>query len=372
MPAYHISEYAGASGYSMGSKEDNITNKNMLSQQAMTKSYIEIDGQWEETGVGITTWNNEWTYKFNNGSDEALPNNDSKIWRKHKSFIWDGETNDNGTYNGFDGDDDSFNWGVSNTIVETVQTNPEWKNVSTTTLYDHYSMPLEVRDINNNYASTKMGDDDTKIMHTSNSKYLESIYAGGEYDDEAQVSVHNLRTTDQAHTGTYGIKTYSSNYYFKAKYKNNEFRSGYYKLSVWVHKDTYQNLVIKFEGGTTVSSRQLNGEVKFAGDWVLMNDYQYLNEGYGDVDVCLLSNTGSPVIIDDIRIHPVSSSMTSYVYNEWDELEALLGANNLATKFKYDSQGRLMKTYQEVIDATGVTGGFKLIKENDYNYRLQQ
>ena len=175
VPAYTIPEY-GIGSYSMGSKVDNSTNKNMLTQQAMSKTYIEVAGQWEETGVGISTWNNQWNYTNTDGSiteDTNIPAN-QKIWRKHKSFIWDGELNADGTYLGFVGEDDNFNWGVADAGSETVQPNPKWKNTSTTTLYDHYSMPLEARDINGNYAATKMGDSDTsKVLVTSNAAYSE-------------------------------------------------------------------------------------------------------------------------------------------------------------------------------------------------------
>jgi YD repeat-containing protein len=72
-------------------------------------------------------------------------------------------------------------------------------------------------------------------------------------------------------------------------------------------------------------------------------------------------------------IRPVASSITGYVYNEWDELTAIIGNNGLATKFEYDAAGRLIKTYSEVIDdsANGVTGGFKLVKTNGYHYKDQ-
>src|SRR5690606_31386389 len=64
IPAY--TKY-GTGDYSMGSKEDNPTNYNMLTQEAMSKTYIKVGGQWKETGVGITTWNNQWDYMNVNG-----------------------------------------------------------------------------------------------------------------------------------------------------------------------------------------------------------------------------------------------------------------------------------------------------------------
>src|SRR5690606_11794566 len=50
-PAYTVTTYNPAVGYGMGAKVDNSTNKNMLTQTAMSKSYIEDNGEWKITGV---------------------------------------------------------------------------------------------------------------------------------------------------------------------------------------------------------------------------------------------------------------------------------------------------------------------------------
>lgn len=384
VPAYTIPEY-GLGSYSMGSKVDNITNKNMLSQEAMTKTYIDDSGTWKETGVGISTWNNEWIYPTPSVTSETVTNPLQKIWRKHKSFIWDGETNEDGTYLDFTGDDDNFDWTVGSignnafgqpVLNETTQANLKWKNISTTTLYDHYSMPLEQRDINNNYSITKMTDNNTKIALSVNSQYYESCYTGAEYYVtganrlDAQVNGYAwLRKTAFAHTGDYSLAITPSDNSFGGVLKKGQHKVGTYKISAWIHKNNYVNAKVKI--GTSGALTDFNGEVNFAGDWVLMNHYYNRTNNAGDIMFMIASANGT-IYVDDFRIHPIASTMTSYVYNEWDELVSILGGNNLATKFEYDSQGRLTKTYQEVIDAPGVTGGFKLVKENDYNYRLQQ
>jgi hypothetical protein len=383
--AYTIAEYNPLAGYGMGSKVDNITNKNMLSQQAMGKSYVEVDGEWQETGVGITTWNNQWIYPTQSVTPETITNPLQKIWRKHKSFIWDGETNVDGTYDDFVGDDDNFNWTVGSignnpfgqpVLNETVQTNPKWKNIATTTKYDHYSMPLEFRDINNNYSITKMTDNNTKIGLSVNSQYYESCYTGAEYyvsgENRLDAQVRGssgLRTTAFAHTGDYSLALTPIGNDFGGVLKGRQHKVGKYKMSVWVHKNNYQNAKIKVGYSGTLTD--FNGEVNIAGDWVLMNHYYNRTDNSGDIILMVACASGT-IYVDDFRIHPVESTMTSYVYNEWDELVSILSSNNLATKFEYDSQGRLIKTYQEVIDSPSATGGFKLIKENDYNYRLQQ
>ncbi|MFK7747822.1 MAG: hypothetical protein AB8B65_05505, partial [Kordia sp.] len=71
----------------------------------------------------------------------------------------------------------------------------------------------------------------------------------------------------------------------------------------------------------------------------------------------------------DYRIHPISSSMATYVYNQWDELSYILDGNNLGTYYEYDTAGRLIRTSKEVIDNASVTGGFKKVSESNYNYK---
>ncbi|MEX0313725.1 MAG: hypothetical protein AB3N18_06075, partial [Allomuricauda sp.] len=81
-------------------------------------------------------------------------------------------------------------------------------------------------------------------------------------------------------------------------------------------------------------------------------------------------NSSSTIYVDDFRLHPVTAAMNTFVYNQWDELTHVIGPNNLATQYEYDSAGRLTNTYSEVIDFNGDgTGGFKQISNYGYNYR---
>ena len=350
----------------------------MLTQQAMSKTYLDVAGDWKETSVGITTWNNDWSYTDYAGGVSSPPNygvgSKFMIWRKHKSFVWDGGLNDDGTLQGFtnstpEHDDENFVWTVGQEIA---QTNADWKNISTTTQYDHYSMPLEVRDINGNYASTKMGDANSKIFMSANARYGECFYTGAEEDPVAgnfigqQIKLMSgaTRVNTYAHTGSHSIKIPAGKFVnvdvFSGKY-----RPGNYKVSIWVKKDNAANVRIGFSG----ASVPFNGEKIVAGNWVQLNHYMDLDGSSGAINIT--SNSGN-IYVDDIRVHPVESSMTSYVYNEWDELWYIIGTNGLASKFEYDAAGRLLKTYSEVIDFNGTgTGGFKQTTENKYNYKNQ-
>lgn len=372
VPAY--SRYGG-----MGSKVDNPSvYKNMLSQVAASYSYIfDKNGgaskPWKETGVGITTWNNVWSYKDMAGATQSPTLLNEKIWRKHKSYIWNGEKDSNGIFigyvsgNNYDTDDD-FIWSSS---VGDSQSS-RWKQISEVTLYDHFSAPLEIKDINGNYASKKMGDNNTKITVVGNAGYNEIFYTGCESSltsgyinfIEPEVIMNNASlNTTYFHTGKKSIAV-TSNSQFGVAMKSGQHRAGRYKVSVWVEKSNASKARIN-NNGTIIDF----SESYPAGNWVLK--VGYVNATSGVYSIYLTSADTSIVYFDDLMIRPISSSITGYVYNEWDELTHIIGSNGLATRFEYDDAGRLIKTYSEILDDTnnGVNGGFKLAKSNTYNHK---
>ncbi|AUC77566.1 hypothetical protein [Olleya sp. Bg11-27] len=374
VPAYSIQNYNPSTGFGMGSKVDNITNKNMLSQEVMSTTYVNYNGNWKETGVGITTWSNKWDYSDSAGGLSEPSSLEQNIWRKHNMFVWDGNMDNRGAYQGFVGGDDNFDWTVVSGASEISQVNSKWKNVSTTTKYDHYSMPLEQKDINNNYITNKMCDNSTKISLSADARYGEAFYSSAEYSNVDPLFFNFLdqgikgtayRSSDYAHTGDFSLKISSSSQRgFETTLMQGEHKLGDYKISVWIKKDNASNTRIHINGVT----KGFNGERIIAGDWVMYNHYEELQMSNETIFITTVNGT---IYIDDFRIHPIASSMTSYVYNEWDELSYIIGSNNLGTHFIYDSQGRLIETQTEVIDTPVLSGGFKKVSENFYNYKNQ-
>ncbi|WP_411032062.1 PKD domain-containing protein [Spongiimicrobium sp. 3-5] len=343
IPAY--TRYAN-----MGSKITSTSYKNMLTQEAMNKTYIKDNGTYKLVGAGINTWSPS-TYTASNGGGT------SSVWRKHKTYTWDGSSDSNGFFTSFSGDYDNFNWSTTASSQPT-----DWKLTSQINAYDPFSMVLEVEDINGNKAATKMGDDDTKIIVTANAPLSEMYYSGAEYldGDTFDDGIDDVgRTEDRAHTGRYAIKV-TSDQGFKTTLSGH--RAGKYKISVWASKDNYTNARV-YDGNGLNS---FNGEKIIAGDWVLLNHYVSLSSS--NKTIYVRANTGT-LYYDDFRIHPVQSSMNSYVYNEWDELTHIIGANNLATQYVYNEGGQLCSTYAEVVDQTGIVGGFKVIAKSKLQYK---
>jgi hypothetical protein len=357
VPAYTISKYA-----QMGAKSDNATNRNMLAQTAAEYSYILDNGTWKETGVGITTWNNEWTYQDIQGNLVTPSVDKQKIWRKHKAYVWNGLKDNNGIFQNYTND---FDWTIG------VGQSSNWKQVSEVTKYDHYSMSLESKDVNDNHAAAKTGNNETQIIATGNAKYNELFYSGLENLNSDNIWLEpgmslsgTTRDNSKSHTGKYSV-TVSSASKLNIDLKAGQHKAGKYRLNVWVHKDNASNARVLVNGAMF----SFNGESRQAGDWILKTHYFDITTA--DVVVSLTCKGGGVICYDDVMLRPIASLITGFVYNEWGELSFIIGNNGLGIQYDYDAAGRLSKTHSEVFDdqANGITGGFKLVSENRQKYK---
>lgn len=368
VPAYTIPEYSN-----MGSKIDNPNNKNMLTQTAASYSYLlNVDGSKSIINAGITTWNNKWNYWDHKGVPQSGNNKGPDIWRKHKSFFWKGAIAEDGTYLNYRGEDDNFNWGIG-----AIQANSsKWQKASETTRYDHYSMPLEQKDVNGNYTATKMCDNNSKVLATSNAAYTEMYYSGAEYrvdQDKSyfdgEIKSFGYTESTSAHTGNYIVSIGKNQNAFEVKIperaERNTPKRRRFKVSVWVRTAQKDKAVIKV-GGSKILFRK--NETITSGIWSLLNGYITIPPRQTTVAI---TSTSGTIELDDFRLHPITASMTSYVYNKFDEVTFITGANGLSTKYVYDEAGKLEETWVEVLDnpKAEIVGGFKRVHKNTYNYK---
>ncbi|WP_190808399.1 hypothetical protein [Flagellimonas sp. S3867] len=344
----------------MGPKAlDPIDNKNMLTQEAMTLSDVDLDAnltddnhQWMTTSASVTTWRNSSVY-----DNESALTNDG-FWRKHESYLWKEALDANGTF-GREVTQADFSWSGA-------QSNSEWQKIVETTRYDHWSSPLEVKDVNDNYISTKMGNENTKVYASANAAYNEMFYSGAEDLVGSNFGGHvgkgsATQNSTNVHTGGYSMQLNSGQNAFVVSVT--EGKTDRYKVSLWVKFGGEDAAKLRVAGNTIEPNV---AETVRAGDWMQLNYYFTLS---GTQTAEVFSNGGN-IYVDDFRLHPVTSAMNTFVYNQWDELTHILGPNNLATQYEYDEAGRLANTYSEVIDFNGDgTGGFKQIESYNYNYQ---
>jgi len=362
---------------SMQSKVLSPNKKNMLSQEAMNITNVQING-WKTINANVTTWNNDWIYFDNQGNDSSNDPRDgiaqqSWVWRKHQNFVWKDDLDANGTY-GQIVDSNDFNWGIGAT-----QTNTEWQKVSEITKYTRWSSPIEIKDINNNYAASKMADNFSKTIASGNTRYNDMYYSGAEYIAsgnifEGEVLGANYRSQEEAHTGVWSVKnTSTSNKVFEINKvvdddaSLNAIRPGNYRVSFWVKENdavSNPNVTLTVNGAI-----QAKAETFEAGCWKQYNYNISIPTSASNLNLDVKATGTIDNYFDDFRMHPIASTMSSYVYNQnTDELLAILGANNMASVFCYDAAGRLCTTYSEVANQSSNIGGFKVTGKNKYNY----
>ena len=372
VPAY--SKYA-----QMGSKAMSTTNKNMLTQDAMSITSVKIGNVWKTLDANITTWNDIWSYRDETTGSDATESS-KKVWRKHKTFAWKEGLTPEGAYSTtLTKDNTQFNWGLGTPVSD------KWQKLSEITRYTRWSMPIETKDINGNFASTKMADNDTKVLVSGNARYTEMYFSGAEYVKngnlfDGEVKGASFKSDDAAHTGKYAVKaenitdkvfevtgdTGSADYYNEGSYTST-FRPGKYKISVWGLEEgnPIQNAKL------TVNGIEINvSETVKAGCWRQLNYYFDLPiNSSNNISITAKSINGKNYF-DDFRMCPIASNMNSYVYDSnTDELSYTLDANNMGSAFKYDNAGRLVANYSEITDTPALLGGFKITSQFKQKYK---
>lgn len=350
----------------MGALTLDPLNKNMLSQEAMSYSQIkDSNQQWKTINASISTWNDTWSYRSETGQQSSA-NNEVPVWRRNKSFVWKESINSDGTFlTNVDSSNDYFNWnnGTGNSN--------KWQMVSEITRYNHYSQPLELKDINDNYLASKMSADNTKVLVAGNARLTEMYFSSAERvldsnNFEGEVKYQGSVTDLVSHAGSYSVEnTATSNKVFEiTKGINTPMRTGMYKVSFWAAvKEGSEESHAYFNNAKLTPQ-----ETVIAGCWELKNYYfEYTG---GAFNVYVKNNQFINQYFDDFRVHPIATSITSYIYdNDNDDLLFLLDSNNLASVFKYDNAGRLIKTYIESPSDDSFIGGFKTVSKNSYKYK---
>lgn len=337
-PAYD--KYSG-----MAAKVDNTNNRNMLTQKRMELMTIKEGANFVPLGVSVNTWKN-WG---------------NNIWMGHKTFRWKRDRDTEGKMVGYNlSNDDGFNWSTS-----TFSGDSKWEQVNEILRYNSYSNPLEMKDINNNKSTTKMDSKNENVLAVGIGSYDEIFYSGAEdenngaFGGDVSLGTASVNSTI-AHTGTSSIQVNSGQTGFEVNVIKD--KSSKFKASLWSRYSNHTNTRLRV-GSSTISYNP--DEIIRAGDWVQLNFYFDVSSSQS---VKVTSNSGT-IYVDDFRVHPVSSSLVSYVYNSWNELENIIAANNLATYFEYDGAGRLLRSYSEVANNNQLSGGLKLGKEYQYNYK---
>jgi len=340
--------------------------RNMLDQDAATMTYKVSDalGQ-NKTGFvsgSIQTWSDQLpVLKPGESLGEALPQAD--IWRKHSAYVFVGDDNIALQPDGL------YPVASVSDFTDWAGNNPEeggWQRTGAITLYDAQSHALEATDLNDDFAATRMSFDQTHVMATvANAAYHEFAYSGAEElpaasafgDDVVQ---NGTPSTETAHTGKKSIRSQPGSRAFTYTFIPNDDRK--WKVSVW-SSEPYGEVAYNTNGGIQYSQVKHIGQ---SGDWHLLEADIDAYAGQEYEIWCGAQETVT--FFDDFRICPFNAAMSSYVYNEWDELTHILDNQNLYSEYRYDGMGKLTETYKETFQRDYGNEGIAKISEVMYNY----
>ncbi|HYE54701.1 MAG TPA: hypothetical protein VD996_07655 [Chitinophagaceae bacterium] len=371
--------------------------KNMLTQEAASYIY-KVDPTNVSTKLGlvaanVTVWNNTVPVLTPDGT-EILQNSitlqnvgtpflpiyvpvqgpDGFIWRPQFTYNWMPEGTSADGLTGLGAFTD-FDW--NNQYTPAAQP-AGWKKTSQTTLYNVFSNPLEMQDINNTYTAQKSGYGASKLVAAASmAKYAELAFSSAEDDVvagkfNAEVTLGNgSLNTDMnfVHTGKRSISMPNgqTGFYYEVPIAKLQQDRDYY-ATVWVKSSISfvpngAGLFYSVNGGTPVQI-SMNGGFSSAWNLTQLRIPASALAGGGTLRVGCYNNHGNTVYFDDFRFHPLNSTVTSFVYDsKTGELTHILDKNNLFTKYEYDAVGRLVKTYREAMPT-----GVRLVSEHVYNY----
>ncbi|MEO1049458.1 MAG: hypothetical protein AAFX87_02480 [Bacteroidota bacterium] len=345
--------------------------KNMLIQEAASQTYRINDAG---SPVGLVAASIQtWTDDVSLYEHPELPTQAQGIFKKHKSYQWIGNGSESlmadglFQYNEFE-PFTSAHWNGTQSPPD------QWQKNSEITRYDVYSHALEAKDINGNYAATKMDVKEEKVLATvANARYQEFAYSGAEEQTKngyfgGNVKLEGALSSGYGHTGSGFVQsTASSRKGFS--YQAGPLSGGTYRVSFWGAEESESStptIKYKISGGATQNVELL--PVRFIQRGSDEDSRWYLIRG--DIEVpqnasieVWTEGVAGITLHDDFRFHPRDAAMTAYVYNQWGELSHILDQNNLYTRFEYDEMGKLKATFKETFQYGEVETG-----RHDYQY----
>lgn len=362
----------------LGPRALNETNKNMLSQVAMTESY-----RTTSTGnpVGlvsaqVTTWNKTWSnYRVYNSGTQTYgdASEGADVWRKGQSYVFKGNyarKNADGTLSYLSSDNFNFAQGASN---------PLWQYGGEYERFDHYGMPLQTKDINSIYSSTKMGyNESLQLASASNAKFTEiafssaedliatTSYFGGEVSlGSGTVVKKSLAQVTEVHTGDAALSL-ATGYGFVFK-PTGVSTNRVYRTSVWTNS-VNGRLYYKLNGGAEVLSTAPTEFVKIGPsqtNWYRIDLNVPVGATFTSLEVGVKSASGT-CLFDDFRFQPRDAALTGYVYHPITKyVEYVLDNDNVFSKYEYNDKGQVIKTYREMLKYNSV----KLVTESAEDFK---
>ncbi len=324
------------------------------------------------------------------------------LWRPEHSYVF----NTNREYHNNIQFDEVYDEFVAFPWSNPGSKDAKWLATNTITKHSPHGYELENKDALHRYSAALYGYENTLATAVgANTTYNEMAFDGYEdYTDECTDQHFKFNgyssyiSTDEAHTGTRSFKINSgatksltrrlaakdcSTYQYTPDHSTDYYQVdscdclGFFRpeageryvLSAWIKEvhstpqavESYDDAKIKvtFNGGGT-STITLSPTGKIVEGWQRVFVNFIIPSGTTEI-IVNFDNTAAataPAYYDDIRLHPFDGNMVSYVYDPVTlKLVAELDANNYATFYIYDEEGKLVKVKKETVE------GIKTIQE---------
>lgn len=387
-------------------------NKHLLSKPAAKYLYVkdETDNGWNLIAASADVWSNQWNYReYNETTDQwewsGVYTNDA--WRRKGSYAWKALINPDGTY--------VEDANSSNKFVDFDWTNPtanpNWVSSGSIEKYNHNSVMIENKSTRDVYSTQRTDNSNLySVVQASDAKYAEVLYSGAEdkltshgnewyFNQEVLQGAGSIieTTIENVHTGKKALKINQAGFGFV--YRTNDVGGDIdvnrsYQVSVWVKnalnvaiRPTSAMVHVQYrqggKSGTILHAQDYylsqNNSLK-AGDWYLFTvdlpkhngtSIDIQSADYMEIQTRCMGASGEKIYVDDFRFYPLTSTVTTTVYDYKNGLKtAVLNNLNIASKVTYDFAGKAIKVEQEVFDseASDGVGGFKTKVEKKYNY----
>lgn len=230
-----------------------------------------------------------------------------------------------------------------------------WIPKGEATMFSPYGQQLESKDAKGIYSSALYGYENLlPVAVAGNAKYKEIAFEGYEdyrnttYPDAGFIGHGHLRASAssgysiqsaEAHTGRFALRVNSSiNYPLET---GMDLQTGEeYLVSVWVKKTSSSSITASVTGGYSTSYDNTKTNIE---GWQQLS-FKFTKGATNPI----LILSGSNFFVDDLRVFPSDGSFMSYVYDK-DRLRLLatLDAQNYATIYNYDNEGRLAQVKKE-------------------------
>lgn len=332
-----------------------------------------FENDWTDEYVGLDQIRGESNVPLNNANINPHRYKLKGVWRPKRNYVYQVERVQSGNYgnstnirrDGSYTDYHFFDWYNSSN-------NPNWTGVTEMTKYSPYGYNLEVQNALGMKSSNLIGYNHSLVIASAqNANYYEianenfeetpgGSYVTGSGHLEFVPYTGALTLSQESHTGNLGLAGQSKiNIPVVSDEEELNIAANYgliekkeYVLSFWAREGamsigsgSYSTTASIIQGTGVLTSNNLQ-DISIDG-W---RKFEYVFKPIGNTNVSIrfLGNNGGNVIIDDVRIHPFNSSMTTYVYNptNYRYLSSLDG-QNMATFYSYDEEGRLTQIKKE-------------------------